>query len=94
MGYMEPQRLYQPVKHCLGYALMQAGNPQRAAEVSRPACAAHQKPYVCPPKIGHNDYHQSVIGGNLLAVCVYHLLCNTLLVKHCLRPAFTRAGKS
>ena len=34
MGYMEPPRLYQPVKHCLGYVLMQAGNPQKAAEVS------------------------------------------------------------
>ena len=33
MGYMEPPRLYQPVKHCLGYVLMQAGNPQKAAEV-------------------------------------------------------------
>ncbi len=37
MGYMEPPRLYQPVKHCLGYVLMQAGNPQKAAEVSSPA---------------------------------------------------------
>ena len=34
MGYMEPPRLYQPVKHCLGYVLMQAGNHQKAAEVS------------------------------------------------------------
>ncbi len=34
MGYMEPPRLYQPVKHCLGYVLLQAGNPQKAAEVS------------------------------------------------------------
>ena len=33
MGYMEPPRLYQPVKHCLGYVLMQAGNHQKAAEV-------------------------------------------------------------
>ena len=41
MGYMEPPRLYQPVKHCLGYVLMQAGNPQKAAEVSspHPVCA-------------------------------------------------------
>lgn len=36
MGYMEPPRLYQPVKHCLGYVLRQAGNHQRAAEVGRP----------------------------------------------------------
>ena len=36
MGYMEPPRLYQPVKHCLGYVLMQAGNPQKAAEVPQP----------------------------------------------------------
>ena len=34
MGYMAPPRLYQPVKHCLGYVLLQAGNPQKAAEVS------------------------------------------------------------
>ena len=34
MGYMEPPRLYQPVKHCLGYVLMQVGNHQKAAEVS------------------------------------------------------------
>ena len=44
MGYMEPPRLYQPVKHCLGYVLMQAGNPQRAAEVIGPIHAAHQNP--------------------------------------------------
>ena len=37
MGYMEPPRLYQPVKHCLGYVLMQAGNHQKAAEVSTEA---------------------------------------------------------
>ena len=38
MGYMEPPRLYQPVKHCLGYVLQQAGNHQRAAEVGGCIC--------------------------------------------------------
>ena len=30
---MEPPRQYQPVRHCLAYALMRGGNNQTAAEV-------------------------------------------------------------
>jgi hypothetical protein len=33
MGYMEPERLWQPVRHCLAYVLLRAGQAQAAAEV-------------------------------------------------------------
>ena len=33
MGYMEPPRLYQPVRHCLGRLLLSAGRPAEAAQV-------------------------------------------------------------
>ena len=49
MGYMEPPRLYQPVKHCLGYVLQQAGNYQRAAEVGGPIFCKSLSPVAfCP----------------------------------------------
>ena len=33
MGYMEPERLWQPVRHCLAYVLLRSGQAQAAAEV-------------------------------------------------------------
>ena len=33
LGYMEPPRQYQPVRHCLAYTLLRAGQAQAAAEV-------------------------------------------------------------
>ena len=33
MGYMEPERLWQPVRHCLAYVLLLSGQAQAAAEV-------------------------------------------------------------
>lgn len=35
LGYMEPPRESQPVRQCLGYVLLQAGNPKKAEEVYR-----------------------------------------------------------
>ena len=34
MGYMEPPRQFQPVKHCLGWVLLQLGRPVVATEVT------------------------------------------------------------
>lgn len=33
MGYMEPPRLYQPVRHCLGHVLLSDGRPAEAEQV-------------------------------------------------------------
>ena len=35
MGYMEPERLWQPVRHCLAYVLLLSGQAQTAAEARR-----------------------------------------------------------
>jgi hypothetical protein len=35
MGYMEPPRQYQPVRHCLGRVLLSAGRPAEAEQVAR-----------------------------------------------------------
>ena len=37
MGYMEPPRQYQPVRHCLGRVLLSAGRPAEAEQVVHPA---------------------------------------------------------
>ena len=34
MGYMEPPRQYQPVRHCLGRVLLSAGRPAEAEQVA------------------------------------------------------------
>ncbi len=39
MGYMEPPRLYQPVRHCLGRMLLSDGRLAEAAQVrAQPLC--------------------------------------------------------
>ena len=43
MGYMEPPRLYQPVRHCLGRLLLSDGRPAEAEQV-RP-----QRSWLCGP---------------------------------------------
>jgi hypothetical protein len=35
LGYMEPPRLHQPVRQCLGWVLLRAGKASEAAEVYR-----------------------------------------------------------
>ena len=42
MGYMEPPRQYQPVRHCLGRVLLSAGQPAEAEQVARLALFRHQ----------------------------------------------------
>ncbi len=42
MGYMEPPRLYQPVRHCLGRLLLSDDRPAEAAQVCAPASHAVQ----------------------------------------------------
>ena len=38
MGYMEPPRLYQPVRHCLGRVLLSAGRLTEAEQVRDVLC--------------------------------------------------------
>ena len=33
MGYMEPPRLWQPTRHCLGYVYLQLQRPEDASKV-------------------------------------------------------------
>ena len=44
--YMEPPRVYQPVRQCLGYVLLESGHPKEAEQVSilgvRPAAVPSQ----------------------------------------------------
>lgn len=39
MGYMEPPRLYRPVRQCLGALLLSAQRPQDAEQVIAAACS-------------------------------------------------------
>ena len=40
MGYMEPPRQFQPVRHCLGWVLLQLGQPDWAMKVRAISAAA------------------------------------------------------